>query len=257
LKKADFNKKVIEIKRLEKSFKLQSQSTYFERVKNLFKRGKHVKALSAINLDIYEGDTVGIIGRNGSGKTTLLNIIMGSIRADKGSVVKTNGDIIRLALGLGMDPNLSGHDNIYVNGSVLGLSFKKIGLLYNSIVEFAGLSDYIQAPVKTYSSGMKQRLMFSIAMYAPSDIFLLDEFFGGTGDSNFREKSDKMFHKRILEGKTVILVSHSMAIIRKFCKKCIWIEKGHIMNYGETHEIIKKYQDFNKINSKDNVGGAI
>jgi len=256
--KMEFQETVVEIKNLNKSYKrVNSLKHKSGLIPSVFNRKKKVKALNDINISINKGDTYGIIGRNGSGKTTLLNIIMGSIRADKDSYIETKGKIIRLALGLGMDPNLSGRDNIYVNGSVLGLSFRKIGSLYDEIVEFAGLQNFIESPVKFYSSGMKQRLMFSIAMYAPANIFLLDEFFGGTGDSAFKKKSEIMFKKRILEGKTILVVSHSMAIITKYCNKCIWLHNGSIKLIGETNTVIDAYRNFNKTNNQDKIGGNI
>lgn len=201
-----------------------------------------IEALIDINFESRKGEILGIVGDNGSGKSTLLNIILGSIKPDKGGKVISKGKIIRLALGLGIDRNLSARDNIYLNGSILGLSFKKIGRIFNDIIEFAGLEKFVDVPVKYYSKGMVQRLMFSIAMYAEADIILLDEFFGGTGDQNFKEKSNRAFRERILEGRTIIIVSHSLHIIEKNCDRVLWIEKGRLKRQGPASEVIAEYK---------------
>lgn len=202
---------------------------------------KKILALNNINIKIKEGESFGIIGRNGSGKSTLLNIMMESIASDKGGIVETHGRMIRLSLGMGVDPNLSARDNIYVNGSLIGLTFDKIGEIFSDILDFADLTEFVDTPVKFYSRGMKQRLLFSIALHTQADIILLDEFFGGTGDKLFRQKSDEAFRKKILEGKTIVIVSHSMKIIQKFCHKAVWIDKGEVMAKGQTVEVINKY----------------
>jgi len=208
---------------------------------------KEIKALKELNLKIKRGEIFGIIGRNGSGKSTLINIIMGSIPADKGGKITTRGRMMRLSLGLGVDLNLSARDNIYVNGSIIGLSFKKIGSIFNDIIDFAGLGEFVDTPVKFFSKGMKQRLMFSIAMHADADVFLLDEFFGGTGDEDFKKKSDEAFRRTILEGRTIVIVSHSMQIIKKYCDRALWLNKGKAIKIGKTEDVVMAYkQSFEK-----------
>lgn len=212
---------------------------------------KVVEALQNISLEVKKGEVFGIIGSNGSGKSTLIHLIMGSMLPNKGSILRTEGTLIRLSLGMGIDPNLSARDNIYVNGSILGLSFKQIGLIFHDILAFANLEDFVDVPVKLYSKGMQARLKFSIAMYANADIFLLDEFFGGVGDQDFRKKSDEAFKQRILEGKTIIIVSHSMGIIKKYCNRVLWINKGVPEMIGEADEVIRKYKEsFDRKNPK-------
>ena len=206
------------------------------------KKKRKIEALKNIDLEVIQGETFGIIGRNGSGKSTLLNIIMGSIKADPGASIKKHGKMIRLALGMGVDKNLSARDNIYVNASILGLSFKKIGMIFNDIVEYAGLEEFVDIPVKKYSKGMHQRLLFSIAMHAEADIFLLDEFFGGVGDEDFKKKSDESFRKRIVEGKTIIMVSHSLNKIVKTCNRAMWLHKGEIVAIGDPKEVVTEYR---------------
>lgn len=203
---------------------------------------KEIKALNDINLKVRKGEIFGIIGRNGSGKSTLINLIMGTIPPDRTGKISTKGKLMRLSLGLGVDPNLSARDNIYVNGSIIGLSFKKIGSIFDDIIEFAGLEEFINTPVKFYSKGMKQRLMFSIAMHANADIFLLDEFFGGTGDEDFKKKSDIAFRQSILEGRTIVIVSHSMQIISKYCDRTVWLDKGKIVEMGKTEKVVSAYK---------------
>lgn len=205
---------------------------------------KTVKALQPLDLDIYEGECFGIIGSNGSGKSTLMNIMMGSIMPNKGGSVLTKGKMMRLALGMGVDKDLSARDNVYVNGSVIGLSFKRIGEIFDEIISFAGLQGFEDTQIKFYSSGMKSRLLFSIAMYAEADIFLLDEFFGGVGDEDFKKKSNQAFHDKIMSGKTIVIISHSLTIIQKQCSRCMWIEKGEIMKIGDTAEVLQEYQQY-------------
>jgi ABC-type polysaccharide/polyol phosphate transport system ATPase subunit len=247
------SKNAIVLKNITKTFKLKNlNTTTFRQLLTSFggnkNRHKSITALNNINLKIKHGETIGIIGRNGSGKSTLINIIMQSIKPDHGGTVKTNGKIIRLALGLGIDNNLTARDNIYINGSVLGLSFKKIGKIFDEIISFAGLEEFVDTKVKFYSKGMKQRLFFSIAMHTEADILLLDEFFGGTGDQEFKIKSDQAFKEKILEGKTIVIVSHSMPTIEKYCDRTIWLHKGNIVEMGASNEITELY--LNKFKNK-------
>jgi len=238
---------VVDLQNVSKTFKYREESvqTLKGYLLALFsnKNVKTLHALKDVSIQLRQGETLGIIGRNGSGKSTLLNLIMGSLRPDAGGKVYTLGKLIRLALGMGVDRNLSARDNIYVNASILGLSFKKIGTIFHDIIEYAGLESFVDTPVKLYSKGMQQRLLFSIAMYAEADIFLLDEFFGGVGDEDFKIKSEKAFKEKILEGKTIIIVSHAMRDIQKYCSRVIWLHKGEIVMEGKPHEVIKAYRD--------------
>ena len=241
------NNVVISVKAVTKKFSksIVSSSTIRDRILNFNNRKvqkPEVIALSMVDFQVNSGETFGIIGRNGSGKSTLIHLIMGSMMPTFGHIT-TEGKLIRLSLGIGIDENLSARDNIYVNGSILGLSFKKIGAIFNSIIEFAGLEDFVDMRIKQYSNGMKARLKFAIAMYAEADIFLLDEFFGGVGDEDFKAKSDLAFNKRIIEGKTNVIVSHSMNIIEKYCHRVLWLEKGKTKMIGEPESVIKAYKN--------------
>lgn len=244
MKKKDI---AIKLSKVSKTFRVRENLTTSirEKIMMFFSKKSDIKeihALSDINLTIKKGEIFGVIGRNGSGKSTLVNIIMGSIPSNKGGKVLAKGKLMRLSLGLGVDPNLTARDNIYVNGSVIGLSFKKIGRIFENIIDFAGLNEFVDTPVKFFSKGMKQRLMFSIAMHADADIFLLDEFFGGTGDEDFKKKSDIAFNETILKGRTIVIVSHSMATIVKHCHRAIWLDKGAIMKEGIAKEVVSAYK---------------
>jgi ABC-2 type transport system ATP-binding protein len=190
---------------------------------------RKIEALKDINITIEKGEFVGIIGHNGSGKSTMLKLITSAFPPNKGGTIEVNGKVIRLSLGMGFDPNLTARENIYVNGSILGLTFKVIGQKFDEIVEFSGLHGFIDTQVKFYSSGMVSRLAFSIAIHAEADIFLLDEFFGGVGDADFREKSDEAF-QHLLKDKTILFVSHEMGQIEKYCSRVIHLDHGKIIS---------------------------
>ena len=243
-------KKVISLKNINKTFKIKGggggtiREKFTKALRRKVSNSKTISALIDINIDIYEGESIGIIGRNGSGKSTLLNIIMETYSPDKGGKIYTNGKLIRLDLGMGVDLNLSARDNIYVNGSVLGLTFKKIGSIFEEIINFANLEGFENTPVKFFSKGMRQRLLFSIAIHAEADIFVLDEFFGGTGDLDFRKKSDHAFKNKILNKHTVVIVSHSLQIIDTYCSRVLWIENGECLLVGPPQEVTTKYKQF-------------
>ena len=223
----------IKIKNLNKTFKFydQKKMTVFGKLANIINprvSPSKLKVLEDISIEIKKGEFLGLIGKNGSGKSTFLKILMGAINPDEGTEIDVNGRMIRLALGMGFDKNLSARDNVYINGTILGLSFKEIGLKFDQIIEFSGLEKFVDTPIRFFSSGMKSRLSFSIAVHADADIFLIDEFFGGVGDINFKAKSDKVFQEQIIDGKTIIFVSHAMALIKNYCQRVIVLtDDGH------------------------------
>ena len=210
------------------------------------KEKRKIQAVKPLSIDIKEGEFFGIIGRNGSGKSTLVNLILGMYSPDEGSKITIKGKMIRLALGMGFDNQLTGKENIYINGSVLGLTFKEIDGLFDEIIAFAELEDFVNTKVKFYSKGMKSRLTFAIAMHAQSDIFLFDEFFGGVGDLIFQEKSEKMFKESLLKGRTIVLVSHSMQIIKDHCDRVLLLDKGNPIMIGSPDEVIGRYRELVK-----------
>jgi len=168
---------------------------------------------------------------------------MGSMIPDKNGKVYSDGTIIRLALGMGFDANLTARENIYVNGSILGLPFVRIGEIFHDIIEFAEIEDFVDIQVKYFSSGMKSRLTFAIAIYADADILLMDEFFGGVGDINFKSKSHKIFENRVLEERTIIHVNHNLSIIEKYCDRVLVLHNGQSAYIGSPKEAIAKYKN--------------
>lgn len=237
---------VIRLKNISKTFTVYEKNTdsIRESFFNFFQPNhkRKIEALKNINLEIKRGEFFGIIGRNGSGKSTLLKIIMGAILPDSGGKVDVNGRIIRLALGMGFDPELSARDNIYLNASLLGLSFRQIGKKFHEIIEFAELQEFVDTKIKFYSSGMYSRLAFSIAVCAEADIFLIDEFFGGVGDESFREKSERVFQQSFVEKRTIIFVSHQLATVEQFCDRVLLLEYGRPIAIGKPNEVLEKYK---------------
>lgn len=253
-------KSVVEIRALNKTFisSRSGMSTIRDNFTKLFSKDskiiKEVKALQGVSFNVHQGEFFGIVGRNGSGKSTILNLLIGSIRPDKGSFIKTKGKMIRLALGMGFDGNLSARDNIYINGSILGLTFKRIGLIFDDIIGFAELENFVDLPVKKYSSGMLSKLKFAIAVHAEADIFLMDEFFGGVGDESFKAKSTEVFKNTFLDGRTIIHVSHQLNTISEHSKRILVLDRGKQLYLGEVEEGLKTYRELfrgkKKVNSK-------
>ena len=199
-----------------------------------------IEALKNISFKLYKGEKIGIIGYNGAGKSTLLNVITGIYYPDTGCV-KTYGKISpMLSLGAGFDHNYTGRENIFLNGAVLGYDKKFLKSKVDEIIEFSELGEYIDIPIKNYSSGMLAKLGFSIATIVDPDILIIDEVLG-VGDVTFRKKSsDKI--KSLMDGKTtVLLVSHSIGQIRELCDKAIWIDKGELREMGEVNEVCDHY----------------
>lgn len=199
-------------------------------------------AVNNISFEIRKGESVGIIGENGSGKSTILKLIAGVLTPSHGTVT-VNGSIGPLIeLGAGFHPELTGRENIYLNGTILGLSIKEINGKFDEIVNFSGLTDFIDTPVKHYSSGMYMRLGFSIAVHVEPDILLVDEILA-VGDIAFQKKClDKMkeFHNK---GVTIVIISHSTDLISSFCEKTLVIKNGKRLYYGDTAKIVLRYQE--------------
>lgn len=237
---------VLSVKNLSKTFHiLDHTASAFNRVlSSIFPKysSKKIEALKEINFDVYKGEFFGVIGRNGSGKSTLIKLIMGAMEANEDAEIQTKGRMIRLALGMGFDINLTARDNIYLNGVILGMTFKEIGERFEKIIEFAELEKFIDTPIRFFSSGMRSRLAFSIAVHADADIFLIDEFFGGVGDESFKAKSKKVFSDRLIEGKTILFVSHSMELIKNNCNRVMVIDKGVGRVFDDVKEGIKFYK---------------
>ena len=208
----------------------------------LLKKGKRSVfwALKDVNIKSYAGDILGIIGLNGAGKTTLCRVISGLIRPDEGSV-QVNGTVSALlSLGTGFNSELSGLENIYLNGMMLGFSKRGLDEIIDEIIKFSELEDFINQPLKNYSSGMKARLGFSIAAMFEPDILILDEALS-TGDLRFSEKAGEKLQNIIGQSRMVILVSHRLNFVKKFCNRAIWIDKGRISASGSPEAVVDLY----------------
>lgn len=202
-------------------------------------------ALKNINFKLRRGEILGIVGQNGAGKTTLLKLINGLISPDEGTI-KIKGSIGALiALGAGFNPILSGRENLYMNASILGFKRREIDLVFDEIIEFSELREFIDSPVMNYSSGMKARLGFSIASFVNADLLLVDEILS-VGDLGFREKSFNRMSHICRNGSAAIFISHNTAAILSICTKVIWFKKGQIFKAGQTDKIMSEYMQEQK-----------
>ncbi len=224
------NKVVIEVK--------HAGVTYIER-KRIFQKETY-QAIKDLNFDIYESETVGIIGRNGAGKSTLLRLLAGIIKPDSGEIVFHTNSISLMALQAGFDMNLSGRNNAIISGMLLGHTKKDIIGLLENIKEFSELGDFFEKPIKTYSSGMNARLGFSIAMFATPAVLLIDEVLG-VGDAKFKKKAETAIEEKINSHITVVLVSHSEAQITKLAHRVIWVDNGIVRRQGKPIEVFPEY----------------
>jgi len=212
-------------------------------VDQIFKKGRKKKfwALRNVNLIINKGERVGIVGRNGSGKTTLLKIVNGIARPTSGKV-KTNGKVVSLIdLTAGFHPELTGEENIYLNAMLLKMDKKTTKKRFKAIIRFADIGSFIDAPLYTYSEGMKLRLGFSVAVHSNPDILILDEVMS-VGDRDFQKKSFARIQEFYNRGKTIILTSHWESYIMENCDRVIWIDKGKIVMDGKTRSVLSKYK---------------
>lgn len=239
------NETIIKLTDVSLKFKLQKEKvpSLKEFILRTIKKNIEFKdffALKNINLEIKKGESIGVIGRNGAGKTTLLRIIAGIYKPTSGKV-EVKGKIMPIIeLGAGFDMELTGKENIFLNGIILGMTRKEIEEKYDEIVEFSGLKDFINSPIRTYSSGMILRLGFSIATSINPDIILLDEVFA-VGDEEFRRKCVKKIHDFKEKGSILIFVSHNMNAIKEICEKAIFLEKGEIKDYNYSNGVIECY----------------
>ncbi len=197
-------------------------------------------ALEDVSFEVFEGSTTGLIGENGSGKSTMLKCLAKILRPDKGSVTTTGKMSALLELGAGFHPELSGRENVFLNGAILGLKQKELLARFDDIVDFAGIGQFIDEPVKNYSSGMYVRLGFSVAINVQPDILLVDEVLA-VGDEAFQRKCLERFAQLKNDGKTVIIVSHSMQSVVNMCDHAIWFKKGNKMADGDPREVVEAY----------------
>lgn len=207
----------------------------------LTRKSSEYTALRDISFEIYEGDSLGVIGRNGAGKSTLLKLLNGVISPDSGRVINHGHATALLSLTVGYDQNLTGRQNAVISGMMMGLDKKYIVSKLNEINAFSELGDFYDQPVKNYSTGMKQRLGFAVAIHLKADILLVDEILA-VGDTRFRKKSEAVMQEKITSGDTVILVSHSARTIRRLCNRAVWIEDGVVRASGTTAKVVSAYE---------------
>ena len=237
----------IQAKGISKTFHISedSHNTVKHRLFNLFNppRNKKVEAIKPMDFEIYKGECIGLLGRNGCGKSTLIRLLAGVYPCDTGSI-NIYGNTLLMNLGVGMSHQLTARENIYVSSSVLGLKIKDIDNIFDQIVDFAELREFIDTKIKYFSSGMVARLGFSIAVNAGADIMFLDEIFA-VGDMKFQEKAIKVFESSWIEGKTVILVSHGMEVVKKYCNRTAFMKNGSLVYFGDTEKAVQMYIDDN------------
>ena len=233
----------ISVSSLSKNFRLYHERNRY--IKAALLRGRRAKyeefwALKDVSFEVAHGATLGIIGSNGSGKTTMLKCLTGIYTPEKGAI-KVDGKLAALLeLGAGFHPELTGAENIFLNGSILGMSKRDVQNKFASIVEFAGLEKFIDTPVKNFSSGMVVRLGFSIASHVEPEILLIDEILS-VGDQDFQRKSSEKIEEFRREGRTIVVVSHSLGLVQQLCKEVIWLDKGQIRQSGPAAEVIAGY----------------
>ena len=198
-------------------------------------------ALKNISFHVAEGEGLAVVGHNGAGKSTLMGLVAGLARPDSGRV-SVNGRVVALLeLGAGFHPDLTGAENIRVNASLIGLGRRRTGELFDRIVDFSGIADFIDEPLRTYSSGMMMRLAFSVAIHMDPEVLLVDEVLA-VGDAAFQEKCFARIREFRSSGKTLMFVSHSSSMVQEMCDRAIWLDHGELMMTGRTREVIEAYQ---------------
>lgn len=204
--------------------------------------------LESISFELFPGETLGVVGGNGSGKSTLMKLLAGLIEPNKGQITAA-GKVQLLSLQVGFIPELSGRENAYLSGMLLGRSREYIASRINEVIGFSELSDFIDEPIKTYSSGMKARLGFAVGLMADPSVLLIDEAFS-VGDKSFQQKSRSAIESRMMTDRSFILVSHSEAMIKDYCQRCLWLESGVIRAIGDTLHVLAEYNTYRNSEQK-------
>ena len=247
------NIKVLEVKNITKIYKMYKNN--FDRLKEVFTKKKHHKEFIVnddISFELYEGETLGIIGVNGAGKSTILKIIAGVISSTSGSVIKKGRITALLELGTGFNSEMTGYDNIYLNGTLIGMQKKEINSKIQKIISFSELENYIYEPIKTYSSGMRMRLAFSIAIFSEPKILIVDEALS-VGDAHFSAKCTQALNQRRQKKMSIIYVSHDLNSLKLLCDRLLLFNKGRVEKEGSPNEVINYYNYLiSKFNDKDN-----
>src|ERR1700752_2946832 len=239
----------IEVVHASKVYRRFSHKKQFATLKSALLRGSLIRdlkpgetftAVRDVSFTVPAGRTLGVIGRNGSGKSTMLKLVAGITKPNEGTVT-VNGRVSALIeLGAGFHPEISGRENVVINGIMLGLSKREIQERFDAIVEFAELQDFIDAPVKTYSSGMYMRLGFAAAIHVDPDVLLVDEVLA-VGDEGFTHKCLDKFAEFRRRGKTILLVTHSLNLVERFCDEALWLDEGHAMTHGDPKRVVGAY----------------
>ena len=245
-------RKVLEVKNVSKLYKIYKSNT--DRLKEIFTKKSYHKEFIAnnnISFDLFEGETLGIIGVNGAGKSTILKIIAGVIEPTAGEVIRHGRITALLELGTGFHHQMSGYDNIYLNGTLIGMSKKEISEKIDKIIDFSELGDYIHEPIMTYSSGMSMRLAFSIAIFSEPKILIVDEALS-VGDAHFQAKCTKALRDRKKENMSIIYVSHDLNSLKLLCDRVILLNHGELVDDGNPEDIINQYNFLiSKLNDKE------
>lgn len=236
-------KPVIKVEHVSKEFRLRRTHTMKETLVWMLRGrkdeiGEDFLALDDVSFQVGEGETVGLIGRNGSGKSTMLKLISGVMRQDKG-YIGTRGKVAGLIeVGAGFHPDLTGRENVYLNGAILGMNKKQIDAAFDDIVEFSEIEKFIDSEVKFYSSGMFLRLAFSVAVHTDPDIFLVDEILA-VGDEPFQRKCLQRIRELQAEGKSLVIVSHDLNMIEEFCDRGLTLSHGKLLYDGDAHQAVE------------------
>jgi len=237
---------MIELSQVSRQFRMDMNhtTTLKEFVVNVLRgKQKHREfwVLNDISLQVFQGEVLGIIGRNGAGKSTMLKLISGILKPSKGTC-RTFGNVVpMLELGSGFDMELSGRENVFLNGAILGYSKAFLGSKYEEIVAFSELDEFIEMPLKTYSSGMLARLAFSVATMVKPDILIVDEILS-VGDTSFQQKSGARMRELMSGGTTVLFVSHNLIQTRQMCSRVLWLEHGKVRMLGQSDEVCDSYE---------------
>jgi len=235
---------MIKVENISKTFRIphEKRETVREHLFSFFKPLEYetFQALKNISFEVKSGEWLGIMGPNGSGKSTLLKILAGIYLPDSGKIEMKGKAVPFLELGVGFNPELSARDNIFLNAIILGMTKSEVAKKFTNIVQFAEIERFLDTKLKNFSSGMQVRLAFSIAIQIESDIYILDEVLA-VGDAAFQKKCQEEFTRMKKLGKTVLLVSHDMETIRRYCHRAIWLDKGEIKEHGEVEKVINAY----------------
>ena len=240
------HKKMIEVKNVSMKFRMSDEP--INSLKEIFTTAVTGKlkfneflALDNVSFELEKGKTLGLIGKNGAGKSTMLKLISGIMKPTSGTII-TRGNIVpMLELGAGFDLELTGRENIYLNGAILGYSKEYLESKYEEIVDFAEIREFIDMPIRNYSSGMMARLAFSIASVVSPEILIVDEILA-VGDVAYQEKSFNRMKELMSGGATVLFVSHDLEKIEEMCDKVMWLDKGKLIMFGDTEEVVKEYK---------------